>query len=291
MKASVDWLSASGAEFSAGAGQVGCAHLRHYSATFKEWGEGQPLLLVPGLAGGFELLGPLARLLAQDFRVISYQLRGEDDPFALRQRFGLTELVEDLAEFTAWLGLERPAVMGVSFGGILALELAARYPARLRSLVVQGVGSRFERGLLQRVAGWVLSCYPLPSDNAFVNQFFNLLFGGRQNPGPLFEFVTRQCWQTDQSVMAHRFRLAERFNLVDRLHRIRVPSLILSGERDLLVSPESLKALHKGIENSRLVPLKRCGHLAFATQPHRIADEVRRFLQPLNVGQVANLPD
>src|SRR5215468_972247 len=241
VKASVDWLSASGAEFSAGAGQTGCAHLRHYSATFKEWGEGPPLVLVPGLAGGFELLGPLARLLARDFRVISYQLRGEEDPFALRQRFGLAELVEDLDEFIGWLRLESPTVMGVSFGGILALEFAARHPARLRRLVVQGVGSRFERGLLQRVAGWVLSCFPLPSDNAFVNQFFNLLFGGRQNAGPLFQFVTRQCWQTDQSVMAHRFHLAERFNVVDHLRRIRVPSLILSGERDLLVSPESLQ--------------------------------------------------
>src|SRR5947209_3292198 len=112
VKASVGWLSASGAEFSAGEGRLGCAHLRHYSATFREWGEGPPLLLVPGLAGGFELLGPLARLLARDFRVISYQLRGEDDPFALRQRFGLCELVEDLAEFTAWMGLESPAVLG-----------------------------------------------------------------------------------------------------------------------------------------------------------------------------------
>ena len=48
------------------------------------------------------------------------------------------------------------------------------------------------RGLLQQVAGWVLSRYPLPSDSPFVNQFFNLLFGARQEPGPLFEFVTRQ---------------------------------------------------------------------------------------------------
>ena len=279
VKASLDWLSASGAEFSAGEGRAGCAHLRHYSAMFKEWGEGPPLLLVPGLAGGYELLGPLARLLARHFRVISYQLRGEDDPFALRQRFGLPELVDDLAEFIGWLGLESPTVMGVSFGGILALEFAARYPARLRQLIVQGAGSRFERGLLQQVAGWVLSCFPLPSDNAFVNQFFNLLFGGRQRPGPLFEFVTRQCWQTDQSVMAHRFHLAEGFDLDDRLGRIRVPSLLLAGERDLLVSPESLDTLHKGIEGARLVPLKGCGHLAFATQPRRIAEEVRRFLQ------------
>src|SRR5206468_6627129 len=115
------------------------------------------------------------------------------------QSFGLPELVDDLAELIEWLGLERPAVMGVSFGGILALELAARYPAKLRKLIVQGVGSHFERGFLQQVAGSVLSCFPLPSDSPFVNQFFNLLFGGRKRPGSLFDFVTRQCWQTDQS--------------------------------------------------------------------------------------------
>ena len=97
-----------------------------------------------------------------------------------------------------------------------------------------GAGIGNDRGLLQRVAGWVLSSYPLPSDNAFVNQFFNLLFGGRHNPGPLFEFVTQQCWQTDQSVMAQRFRLVESFHMDDRLRKVRVPALVLTGERDIL---------------------------------------------------------
>jgi len=279
VKASIDWLSASSARYRAGDGTTGYAHLKHYTAAFKEWGEGPPLILVPGLAGGYELLGPLARLLSEHFRVISYQLRGEDDPFALRQFFGLTDLVDDLAEFIGWMGLECPAVMGVSFGGILALELAARHPSRLRRLVVQGAGSRFEKSFLQQVAGQVLSCFPLPSDNPFVNQFFNLLFGGRDRPGPLFDFVTRQCWSTDQSVMAHRFRLAEDFDLSGRLHRIAVPSLLMAGDRDLLVSEESLKALQEGIASSRVVSVEGCGHLAFATQPARIAEEVRRFLQ------------
>jgi 3-oxoadipate enol-lactonase len=245
---------------------------------YQEWGEGPPLILVPGLAGGYELLGPLARLLASRFRVISYHLRGEEDPFALRSSFGLDDLVDDLAELIQWLGLERPDVMGVSFGGILALELAVRHPARLRRLAVQGVGSRFEQSLLQQVAGWVLSCFPLPADSAFVNQFFNLLFGGRKRPAPLFDFVTRQCWQTDQSVMAHRFHLAEQFNLDGRLDRVRVPSLILAGERDLLVSPESLDTLSQGIALSKVVKLQGCGHLAFAMQPRQIAEELFRFL-------------
>ncbi len=278
MQASLDWLAGSGAEFSPGVGRSGLAHLKHYTARYCVWGDGPALVLVPGLAGGFELLGPLARLLARDFQVISYQLRGEDDCFALRRRFDLPDLVADLHEFLDWFGLERPSLMGVSFGGVLALELAMRWPHRLQALITQGVGARFERGLLQQVAGWVLSRYPLPSDSPFVNQFFNLLFGSRQEPGPLFEFVTRQCWQTDQSVMTHRFHLVESFNPGPRLGKIRVPTLLLAGDRDLLVSPQSLCDLDQSIVYSRRVELTGCGHLAFVTQPERVADEVRRFL-------------
>jgi pimeloyl-ACP methyl ester carboxylesterase len=279
VKASLEWLATSAAEFSAGEGRSGYAHLKDYTAEYHEWGEGPPLVLVPGLAGGLDLLGPLARLLARHFRVISYQLRGEDDCFALRRRFGMPDLVSDLAELLEWHCLERPALFGVSFGGVIAAAFAARYPYRLRSLVLQGVGVRFERGLLQQIAGLVLSRYPLPADNPFVNQFFNLLFGGRQEPGPLFEFVTRQCWQTDQSVMAHRFRLAEQFDLESRLERIAVPTLALAGDRDLLVSERSLKDLGRKIADARLVRLPGCGHLACVTQPQRLAEEVQRFLQ------------
>jgi pimeloyl-ACP methyl ester carboxylesterase len=273
-------LAASGAEFSAGIGRSGCAHLKHYTVEYREWGEGPPLVLVPGLAGGFELLGPLARRLARHYRVISYQLRGEDDCFTLRRPFGLTDLVNDLGEFLDWHGLESPALMGVSFGGILALELAARCPGRLRRLVVQGVGARFESGLFPHVARSLLARYPLPADNPFVNQFFNLLFGRRQEPGPLFQFVTSKCWQTDQSVMVHRFRLVEQFDMTGRLASIRVPALVLAGDRDLLVSARSVRALCDGLPRAHLVPLPGGGHLAFVTQADRVAAEVRRFLDP-----------
>lgn len=279
MQASLDWLAGSGAEFSPGVGRSGLAHLKNYTARYCVWGDGPPLVLVPGLAGGFELLGPLARLLARDFQVITYQLRGEDDCFALRRRFDLPDLVADLREFLDWFGLERPPLLGVSFGGVLALELAMRWPHRLQGLITQGVGARFERGLLQQVAGWVLSRYPLPSDSPFVNQFFNLLFGCRQEPGSLFEFVTRQCWQTDQSVMTHRFHLVESFDPGPRLGKVCVPALLMAGDRDLLVSPQSLHDLDQSITDARRIDLPGCGHLAFVTQPERVADEVRNFLK------------
>lgn len=279
MKATVDWLTLSGAEFTLARGRSGCAHLSNYSVVYREWGEGPPLVLVPGLAGGFGLLGPLAQLLAKNFRVISYQLRGEDDCFAMRRHFDMSDLVRDLGEFLDWHCLESPRVLGVSFGGVLAMEFAARYPHRLDRLMVQGVGARFERGLLQRIASLVLNRYPLPPNSPFVNQFFNLFFGNRLKPGPLVEFVTQQCWQTDQSVMAHRFRLVEQFDIHDRLERVRVPTLVMAGDRDLLVSERSLRELCDGLPEATLVRLRRCGHLAFVTQPDLVAQEVCEFLR------------
>jgi len=236
--------------------------------------------VVPGLAGGLDLLGPLARELSSQFQVISFQLRGEDDAFALRQRFDLADLVSDLEEFLDWYGLERPPVLGVSFGGVLALELAARHPYRMQALLTQGVGPRFEPGLLQQVAGAVLSRYPLPADNPFVNQFFNLFFGTKQKPGPLFDFVTRQCWQTDQSVMAHRFGLVEQLDLTDKLPKVRVPSLVMAGARDLLVSGQGLQEMAEALADCHAVRLPGAGHLAFVTHPEAVAEEVKRFLPP-----------
>jgi 3-oxoadipate enol-lactonase len=259
----------------------GCAQLAHYTAEYREWGDGPPLVIVPGLAGGFELLGPLIRTLARQFRVISYQLRGEDNCFVLRRPFGMADLVGDLAEFLDTMRLERPALLGVSFGGVLALEFAARHSHRLDRLIVQGTGSRFEPGLIHQVAGTVLNRFPLPADNPFVNQFFNLLFGGRPKDRRLFEFVTRQCWQTDQSVMAHRLELVKSFNMDGQLEAIRVPTLILSGERDVLVSNRGLAELRDSIPDSRFVRLPRCGHLAFVTRPGLVAQQVVDFLAPV----------
>jgi pimeloyl-ACP methyl ester carboxylesterase len=270
-------MTASGAAFEAEAGPLQYAHLQHYTAAYREWGEGPPLVLVHGLGGGMGLLAPLAAALGRRFRVITFQLRGEDDCFALRRRFGIHDLVEDVAEFLDYCRLERPLMAGVSFGGALALEFAARYPHRPAALAVQGCGAYFERGLVQKIAGLVLARYPLPEDSPFVNQFYNLLFGRRQTPGPLFDFVVRQCWQTDQGVMAHRFRLAQRLDLRPRLGRVQAPVLVAAPGRDPLISRASLDQLCGGLPDARRFDMPRCGHLAFITDPAVLGGEMTRF--------------
>ena len=83
----------------------------------------------------------------------------------------------------------------------------------------------------------------MPSDSPFINQFFNLLHGGKPAPGPLPEFVVRRCWETDQAVMADRLRALESFDASDRLWRIDAPTLIVAGTRDVAVPADRQQAL------------------------------------------------
>lgn len=278
MKASVDWFSVDHRKYKTNLGKTKFVPLTKYTAEVYQIGNGSPIVLVPGLAGGYELLGPLAKSLSAKHHVFSYQLRGENDCFALRHPFELDDLVNDLAELIEALNLENPTIMGVSFGAIIALKFAIRNPHRLHRLIVHGVGARFERSLIQQVASTVLSRFPLPTDSPFVNQFFNLLFGGKQKRDSLFEFVTRQVWQTDQSVMAHRFRLIEGFDVENQLKSIKVPTLVLAGDKDVFVSPRSLQTFCEEIPNVTVARLPNCGHLGFVTKPDLVTRKIADFL-------------
>jgi pimeloyl-[acyl-carrier protein] methyl ester esterase len=82
--------------------------------------------------------------------------------------------------------------------------------------------------------------------------------------------------------MAHRLRLLEQYDIGGRLKRIRVPTLVLAGKRDMLVSEESLNLLASGLPKVKVCSLEDCGHLACVTHPERIAKEVERFVRISN---------
>ncbi|MSU76752.1 MAG: alpha/beta hydrolase [Gemmataceae bacterium] len=277
MKATESWSTTMNGDYGLLSHNSQVVHFDQYTSELSSLGQGSPIVMVPGLAGGIGLLDPLAKRIAERCRVFAYQLRGENDCFILRHPFDLDDLVDDLAELFDKLKLEQPTLMGVSFGGVIALKFAIRYPYRVGRLIVQGVGALYESGLIHQIAGTVLSRFPLPNDSPFVNQFFNLLFGGRQKQDVLRDFIIRQVWQTDQSVMAHRFRLIEGLDLQSDLHRIKAPTMILSGDRDVFVSATSLDALVRGLPKAKVHRLPDAGHLAFVTKPDLVAQRVHSF--------------
>ena len=259
-------------ELSSG-GWIDVAHIPN------EWG-GDPLLLVAGLSGGWRLLQPLARRLAQRHSVYIASLRGDglDFPATTDAAKSVSDHAADLAELIDRLGLERPAIMGVSFGGAAALELAITRPQLPAALVLHGVEARFGQVLGARIARNVLERFALPKDSPFLNQFFHLLFGREPEPGPMLDFVVKQCWSTGQGELVRRFRALESFDVREHLWRVEAPTMVLAAAKDVIVPPARQKALADSIFGARFAIIPDCGHIGFLTHARDTARVARSLL-------------
>jgi len=236
-------------------------------------GSGEPLVLIPGLAGGAELVMPLAQQLSSRYRVIVPHVRG-DRGYLGTNPGDLADLADDLAVTLDSLGLERPIVMGVSFGGAIALEYAVHYPQRVGGLALWGVEAKFRPTLGTTVLKRVLERYPLPSDNRFLNQFFNVLYGTKPEPSPLVDFVADSCWKTDQMVVCDRLARLETFDVSDRLWRIDAPTVVVAGSKDVVIPAKRQRVLADGISGASFAEVAGAGHIGFLTHADEVVAQV-----------------
>lgn len=246
-------------------------------------GAGQPLVLVPGLAGGWKLLWPLARSLSRHYEVHLCGLRGDGETWTGLEGkpFGAGDLSAyalDLREMIDRIGLTAPAVMGVSFGGAVALQLAIEYPESVSALTVYGADARFQTSIASTIARRVLERYQLPSDSPFVNQFFHILYGQKPEPGPVVDFVIERIWETGQGVMARRLAQLESFDITDELWRLDVPTLIQAGSLDVVVPAGRQRMLAGAIAGARFQSIEGAGHIGFLTHRAEVVRGVRRHL-------------
>jgi pimeloyl-ACP methyl ester carboxylesterase len=146
-------------------------------------------------------------------------------------------------------------------------------------LTVFGVEARFHTTIASTIARRVLERFPLPSNNRFVNQFFNLLHPGRPESDELADFVVERCWETDQSVMARRLALLESFDVTDRLWQLDLPTLVLGGSRDAIVPVARQRALAAAIAGARFETLEGAGHVGFLSHAREITRHVGTLLR------------
>ena len=258
--------------------QMDFVSLSNYTARTAIWGKGPPLVVLPGIAGGFELLGPVISELSKSFKVYSYQYQGEDNFFSTRNSLSFSDFEQDLDEILEFWGLEKPNLFGASFGGALALKYALKHPYKLGSVITQGTGSKFERGMIQRLAALILSYYQLPDTNPLVNQFFRLFLGGKSFSNEKIDAIARACWSTDQAVINSRLRILKHFDISKRGRKIAVPSLFLKGQKDILLSQENFAQLQEVSIQSEMHILGGLGHLAFMQSPDLIAKIISDFV-------------
>lgn len=103
---------------------------------FEIRGKGEPLLLLHGGLMSTEMFGPVLTKLAETRRVIGVDLQGHGHTALVTRKINPIDIGRDLGVVLQKLGLRQADVMGYSFGGAVALQLAMQHPALVRRLVV-----------------------------------------------------------------------------------------------------------------------------------------------------------
>lgn len=248
---------------------------------FEQTGQGPPLVLLHGgLSDSREWRRQLDDL-SDEFTVVAWDApgcgRSSDPP----ESFRLPDYADCLAAFVAALGLQRPHVLGLSFGGGLALELFRRHPALPRTL-----------GLASAYAGWagslpaevveqrlqqVLWEADLPPAQFVPGWISGLL--DESAPSELVDelvAIMSAFHPAGARAMARAFAEAD---LRDVLPRIDVPTLLLYGDRDVRAPLHVAKDLHAKIPGSRLVVLAGVGHQSNMEAAERFNAELHSFLR------------
>jgi len=257
--------------------EVGGLHIAYRRA-----GEGPPLVLLHGgPTNGREWRNQLEGL-SDEFTVVAWDMPGtgvSDDP---PDHFQPRDYAECLAEFIDRLGFRHPNVLGLSFGSGLALELYRWHPEIPRSLVLASAyagwaGSLSAEAVAQRRAG-MARMVDLPPD-AWALEWIPTLLTPGAPPDVVDELsgILREFHPTGQRALL-RSGWTEH-DVRDVLPRIKVPTLLLYGERDVRSPAAVAEAMHAQIRGSRLEFIPEAGHMGHLEMPERFNAEVRGFLR------------
>lgn len=236
---------------------------------YERAGDGPPLLFIGGTGGDLRHSpGVFDGPLPQRFDVLAYDQRGLGRTTKPARDYTMQEYGDDAAGLLDAVGWHRARVMGVSFGGMVAQELAIRHPDRVERLVLACTSSGGRGGAsypLHEIAG--LEPDARVRRHIALSDVANDEDWQRENPDAvraMVEFArARQPPVDDAAALGGARRQLEarrHHDTWDRLRTIRCPTLVCGGRRDGIAPPSNQEALAGGIPGAELAMFDG-GHL------------------------------
>jgi pimeloyl-ACP methyl ester carboxylesterase len=271
--------------------------------TYRKLGHGPVLVCHPGGPGfSSTYFGDLAALWEQ-FTLIMLNPRGTGGSSrpADSKAYQIDDYVADLEQVRAHLGLERMLLLGHSHGGVVAQAYAAKYPGRVRALVLASTLARFateqeaamRSGMEKRSnQPWYQDALSALEEEQAGNfetdeQMSQLVF--RELPLYFAHYGPAEAGYLDtlrtELPNADTLRLFNedifnKFDLRERLPKITAKTLVITGDEDFICGPVCAEEICDAIPAARLVIVGDAGHMLFVEQPQRFHDEVAEFLEP-----------
>ena len=249
-----------------------------------------PIVLIPGLQGRWEWMRPAVEALAQQHRVISYSLCDERTPFPCEPARGFENYVDQVAQVLDRAGLERAVIAGVSYGGLIATEFAARQPQRVSALVLASAlhPSWRPNALQQRYLDAPMMMSPLFVATAPLRMQPEVA-AALPAIGPRLRFMATHgvrvmAAPTSPVRMARRIAWALAHRFADP-GTIEAPALVVTGEPalDMVVPVAITRRYLDDLRSARHVVLERTGHIGLVTRPDAFAGVLERFVNAVRL--------
>jgi pimeloyl-ACP methyl ester carboxylesterase len=244
-------------------------------------GSGPPLVMLHGAPSDSRTWTWMLPDLSRDHFVLAWDAPGFGESSDIDDRWRAPQFADALAAFIAALGVERPHIVGHSFGTMVALSLFQRHPAVPASLVLIG-----------GYAGWAGS---LPPDEVArrLEMFVGMAelgdaFDPKSYPGLFSEFIPADRDAALTTMMRENIRpatvraaghIGAETDLRPVLPTVDVATLILHGAADARSPLSNAEAIHAAISTSQLVVLPKLGHACVVEDPEACASAIRRFVK------------
>jgi pimeloyl-ACP methyl ester carboxylesterase len=249
---------------------------------YERAGDGPPLVLLHGFVGdGRSTWSRQLDELSDEFTVVAWDAPGAGDSSEPPEWFRMSDYADCLAAFVRALELLRPHVVGLSFGGALALELFRRHRDIPRTLVLASAyagwaGSMDSEAVEERVQT-SLRLAELPAEQ-FATAMLLSMFSDSAPADAVARFAASVRAANPAGFLAMMWSSADA-DLRDMLGSVDVPTLLLYGDRDVRAPLKIAEALHLAIPGSRLTVLPGVGHVSSVEAPQLFNREVRSFLR------------
>ncbi len=249
-------------------------------------GSGEPLLLITGFAISSAIFEPVLPLYTGRFAVTSYDNRGAGRSSAARPGLSMGQLAADAVGLLDAVGLDSAHVYGLSMGGMVAQEMALRFPHRVRSLILgattpggphAGVPVRELRALAGHLPG--------PLEHARARTVAAMLFSAEfrarepERVAELLGYVGRH--RARASGLSAHWWASLYHDTWSRLPRLDRPTLVMHGGADGLTPLTAARRLAGRIPGAELAVVPGAGHAYLLEKPQESFDLLAGFLDRL----------
>lgn len=253
---------------------------------YKEYGKGEAIVFINGVVMSTNSWSPFIKLVTKNNKMVVVDLIDQGRTEGFENNYTIETQADVLKEVLQELNIEKAHLVGMSYGGKVALTFALKYMDRVSSLSLVNTDAYTTNFNQQLARSWVLAAATLDGE-----LFSSVLLTSMYSIG-YFEKNMEKMKEKEQYFIKYlnkdwyeRFYRtilsSKSYNIIDSIHKIKVPTLIITSDEDMTIPKGSQEILHKKIENSKWVIIKESGHAIMYEKPMEFIEEVLNFIKDI----------